>query len=66
MLQKNITLPTMLAGGIMLVIGLTVFGVVSFIFPEHCCSVCRKSLEDKAEKFCPNCGAELGGEAVGE
>ena len=64
--EEHYTLPTMLAGGIMLVIGLTVFGGVSFIYPPFSCSVCRKSLKDKSEKFCPKCGAELGGEVIGE
>ena len=57
---------TMLAGGIMLVIGLTVYFVLYIFYPQFCCSVCRKSLKDKSEKFCPKCGVELGGEAIGE
>ena len=57
---------TMLAGGIMLVIGLTVHFVLYIFYPQFCCSVCRKSLKDKSEKFCPKCGVELGGEAIGE
>ena len=57
---------TMLAGGIMLVIGLTVYFVFNLVYPQFSCSVCRKSLKDKSEKFCPKCGAELGGEVSGE
>ncbi len=57
---------TMLAGGIMLVIGLTVYFVFNLVYPQFSCSVCRKSLKDKSEKFCPTCGAELGGEVIGE
>ena len=57
---------TMLAGGIMLVIGLTVYFVLYIFYPQFCCSVCRKSLKGKSEKFCPKCGVELGGEAIGE
>ena len=57
---------TMLAGGIMLVIGLTVYFIFNLVYPQFSCSVCRKSLKDKSEKFCPTCGAELGGEVIGE
>ena len=57
---------TMLAGGIMLVIGLTVYFVFNLVYPQFSCSVCRKSLKDKSERFCPKCGAELGGEVIGE
>ena len=57
---------TMLVGGIILVIGLTVFGVVSFMYPPFSCSVCRKPLKSESEKFCPKCGAELEGEEIGE
>ena len=57
---------TILAGGIMLVIGLTVYFVFNLVYPQFSCSVCRKSLKDKSEKFCPTCGAELGGEVIGE
>ena len=57
---------TMLAGGIMLVIGLTVYFVFNLVYPQFSCSICRKSLQDKSEKFCPKCGVELGGEAIGE
>ena len=56
----------MLVGGIMLVIGLTVYFVFNLVYPQFCCSVCRKSLKDKSEKICPKCGVELGGEAIGE
>ena len=57
---------TMLAGGIMLVIGLTVYFVFNLVYPQFSCSVCRKSLKDESDKFCPKCGVELGGEAIGE
>ena len=64
--EKHYKLPIMLAGANMLVIGLTVFGGVSFIYPPFSCSVCRKYLKSESEKFCPKCGAELGGEGIGE
>ena len=64
--EKHYKLPIILAGANMLVIGLTVFGGVSFIYTPFSCSVCRKSLKDMSEKFCPKCGVELGGEAIGE
>ena len=64
--EKHYKLPIILAGANMLVIGLTVFGGVSFIYPPFSCSICRKSLKGKSEKFCPKCGAELGGEGIGE
>ena len=47
--EKHYKLPIILAGANMLVIGLTVFGGVSFIYPPFSCSVCRKSLKDKSE-----------------
>ena len=64
--EKHYKLPIILAGANMLVIGITVFGGVSFIYPPFSCSVCRKSLKSESEKFCPKCGAELEGEEIGE
>ncbi len=64
--EKHYKLPTMLAGSIMLVIGLTVYFVLYIFYPQFCCSACRKSLKGKSGKFCPKCGVELRGEAIGE
>ena len=55
------------AGFVLLSIGLIGYAVVSYAYPTlFCCSFCRNSLKDKSERFCPKCGAELGGEAIGE
>ena len=64
--EEHYKLPTMLAGGIMLVIGLTVYFVLYIFYPQFCCSVCRKSLKGEKVQLCPKCGAELGGEAIDE
>ena len=46
--EEHYKLPTVLAGGIMLGIGLTGYFVLYIFYPQFCCSVCRKSL--KGEK----------------
>ena len=58
---------TMLACAIIFFVGLLGYAVVSYAYPTlFCCSFCRNSLKDKSERFCPKCGAELGGEVIGE